>query len=171
MSPVAIACRFTLFLVFVASASGKVRNDAFSGFVTTLRVLRLAPAAWARPLAFLVVAGEAVAAGLLVVWSTAGLALSGLLLLVFCVAIEVAVRRGVKVPCRCFGSSADLLSRRHLVRNGMLLALVALGLAASGPDADLAGLVFAAVTGISAAALVIRFDDLVVLVAGPTEPA
>jgi hypothetical protein len=151
-----------LVLVFAASAIGKLRN--FGGFVAAVRGLRLVPDAWPRPVARSVVAAEAAAAGLLLLpprAAVAGFTLVILLCLLFAVVIESSVRRDIRVSCPCFGASADLLNRRHLVRNGLLVAVAAVGLA--GVDTAPPGFVDAlvgAVTAVFVAAVVIRFDDV-----------
>lgn len=162
MSTVDLTCRGTLVLVFLASAIGKMGN--FGGFVAAVRGLRLVPAAWPRTVARVVVAAEAVAAGLLVLppaFATAGFVLVILLCVVFGAVIESSVRRDMHVACPCFGASADLLNRGHLVRNGILVAVAAVGLA--GIDTGRAAFVpvlVAAVAAVFVAAVVVRFDDV-----------
>ncbi|MET8764840.1 MauE/DoxX family redox-associated membrane protein [Lentzea sp. NPDC004782] len=162
MSTVDLAGRAVLVLVFAASAIGKLGN--FGGFVAAIRGLRLVPDAWPRPVARLVVAAEAAAAGLLLLphrGAVAGFTLVILLCVLFAVVIESSVRRDIRVACPCFGASADLLNRRHLVRNGLLVAVAVVGLA--GVDTAPPGFVDAlvgAVTAVFVAAVVIRFDDV-----------
>jgi len=162
MSAVDIACRGMLVLVFLASAIGKLGN--FGGFVAAVRQLRLVPGGWPRPVARMVVAAEAAAAGLLVLpssFAAAGFVLVILLCAMFAVVIELSVRREIQVPCPCFGGSADLLNRRHLLRNAVLAAVAVVGLAGiqTGRPEFLAILI-SSVTAVFLAAVVIRFDDV-----------
>lgn len=103
---------------------------------------------------------------------TVGL-LTGLGLLgVFTVAIGAALRRGSTEPCRCFGASASPLGTRHLVRNAILLLAAASGLAAGAMpgDAQPWGLVFVGAAAVVLAVLVVEFDVLAELFAGPAGP-
>ncbi|GHH42308.1 MauE/DoxX family redox-associated membrane protein [Lentzea cavernae] len=162
MSAVDLACRGVLVLVFAASAIGKL--DDFGGFVAAIRGLRLVPDAWPRPVARLVVAAEATAAGLLLLpprVAVVGFTLAILLCALFAVVIELSVRRDIRVACPCFGASADLLNRRHLARNGLLAAVAVVGL--TGVDTappGFIGVLVGAVTAVFVAAVVIRFDDV-----------
>ena len=162
MSTVDLTCRGVLVLVFAASAIGKLGN--FGGFVAAIRGLRLVPDAWPRPVARLVVAAEAAAAGLLLLparVAVAGFTLVILLCVLFCAVIESSVRRDIRVACPCFGASADLLNRRHLVRNGLLAAVAVVGLAGVGTAPQgFVDVLVGAVTAVFVAAVVIRFDDV-----------
>lgn len=162
MSTVDLTCRGVLVLVFAASAIGKLGD--FGGFAAAIRGLRLVPGAWPRPVARSVVAAEAAAAGLLLLppgAAVAGYTLVILLCVLFAVVIESSVRRDIRVACPCFGASADLLNRRHLVRNGLLAAVAVIGLAGVGTaPAGFVDVLVAAVTAVFVAAVVIRFDDV-----------
>jgi len=162
MSSVDIACRCALVLVFLASANGKREN--FGGFVAAIRLLHLVPERWPRTVARVVVGAEVVAAGLLLLpsgFAAAGFVLVILLCAVFAVVIEVSVRKDLRVACPCFGGSADLLNRRHLLRDGVLVVVAVVGLV--GVDTGRPGFVevlIGVVVAVFVAALVIRFDDV-----------
>lgn len=160
MSTVDIVCRGTLVLVFLASAAGKISN--FGGFVAAIRQLGLVPGSWPRPVARLVVAAEVAAAVLLLLPNgLAGFVLVMLLCAMFGVVIELSVRRDIRVPCPCFGASADLLNRRHLLRNGILVMLAAIGLAGFDPGRlEFVDTAVSLVVALFVAAVVIRFDDV-----------
>jgi hypothetical protein len=83
--------------------------------------------------------------------------------------IVVAVSRGMRAPCACFGgSSVRPLGAAHLIRNTCLLALLAGGLAVCGLQHarhGLGGAVLAVVAGLVVTLLVTRWDDLVSLFA------
>jgi hypothetical protein len=162
VSSVDIACRGMLVMVFLASAAGKARN--FGGFVAAVRQLRLVPGSWPRPVARVVVAAEVVAAGLLLLPAPAALAGFGLVVVlagVFAFVIEVSVRRGIRVPCPCFGAASDLLNRRQLVRNALLVVVAAVG--SAGLDTgrlELVEVMVSLAVAVFLAAVVIRFDDV-----------
>jgi Methylamine utilisation protein MauE len=67
---------------------------------------------------------------LLLPWtSVPGLILASTLLLCFTVVIATVVRRGATAACNCFGSGGSPLSTSHIARNGLLLVVVAAGIA------------------------------------------
>jgi len=154
----------------VIAAVAKLR--AFGDFAGSLVALRLVAGARARPLAVAVIAAELTAAALCLWPGTAavGLGVSAALMAAFA---AVAARRRAVVPCRCFGSGGAPLGPRHVLRNGLLLALalaaVPASLATGDPQAG--GLLPTLVCAAVAVALVVRFDDLAdLLLPLPTDP-
>lgn len=100
--------------------------------------------------------------------AVAGLAAAAALSLALAAGLYLAVRRGSRQPCHCFGSSAEPLSGQHVARN-----LVLLGLALTGLACTLAGGVrtsgaaeamVSAIGGLSAALGVVFFVDIASLV-------
>ncbi|OKI81719.1 MauE/DoxX family redox-associated membrane protein [Micromonospora sp. CB01531] len=92
------------------------------------------------------------------------LLLTSLLLAVLTTGVVLAVRRGTGARCACFGATERPLGRRHVVRNGILLAsvagaLVAVALGAAYPLAP-AGAAVALAAGAVGALILIRLDDL-----------
>ncbi|MET7724682.1 MauE/DoxX family redox-associated membrane protein [Streptomyces mirabilis] len=87
-----------------------------------------------------------------------------LLLAAFTTGIVRALRSGTKASCACFGVSTAPIGRRHVVRNTVLLALAAFGLAAAlaGTPAptQAAGVLIAAFGALVGALLVIFTDEL-----------
>ncbi|MET7464362.1 MauE/DoxX family redox-associated membrane protein [Nonomuraea sp. NPDC005501] len=173
MEYVRVGCAWLIAVVFAITAVSKARDLA--GFARSLPDLVPVPRALTRPLAVVVAALEGLVALLVAVPLVAGvsgvvaygLGLALLLLAAFTVAIAVALRRGRRAPCRCFGASAAPLGARHLVRNGLLIIAAALGLLQPAGSPALAGVVVAGVAGLIGAILVAAFDDLVDLFAGP----
>jgi len=164
------ACRTAIGVVFVVSVWTKLKGAAaFGEFVGSLRQMDVLPAALVRPSARAVVAAELAIPVLLVVPFTAGtvggFALAAGLLAAFGVAILISLSRGQRAPCRCFGRSTTPLGPRHVVRNGLLIILCVLGLAASlaGGSAPPAALGVAAVAGLVLGVLFTVLDDLVEL--------
>jgi hypothetical protein len=158
-------CASLIGVVFVVSAVSKLRD--FTAFASS--VLAFAPVrhALAAPLAMLIIALEAAVPALLAVRSARpyGFGLGCVLLAAFTAAIAVALRRGRRGPCRCFGAASAPMGPRHLARNGVLLAAgVAGGLSPGGLPSS-AGTAIAVVAGLAGALLVISFDGIVDLFA------
>jgi methylamine utilization protein MauE len=162
-----VSARGLVAAVLLVSAGSKLRGRAaFAGFGAWLGQLTVVPANRVTPVAALVAAAEAVAVPLLAIPATAipGLALAAGLMAAFAAAIGVVTRRGVSVPCRCFGVSARPLGAAHVTRN-ILLAAVALAAAAvaalrPGPAPGPADTALALLTGVAAAAVIVRLDDI-----------
>ncbi|GAA2884676.1 methylamine utilization protein MauE [Streptosporangium fragile] len=144
MDYVVIGCRALVGIVFLVSAATKIRPLASGEFAASVRRLTGLRGARARPVALGVVLLEGAVPVLLVVRGLAvpGFVLAGALLAAFSTAILVALRRGVRAPCRCFGAAEIPLGPRHLVRNALLgvaAAASAAALLVIGAD-DIAGL-------------------------------
>jgi hypothetical protein len=159
-------------LVFVVSVVSKVRNrKAYAEFVASTR--RLAPplVSAARPLAAVVVGMELAAVLLVALPPTvlAGFGVAAALLVAFSGAILLALRRGERAPCRCFGTSEQPLGYTQVVRNVALIAVTVLGalggLATTAAPA-LPGVVIAVATGGILALLAIMADDIAALFRG-----
>ncbi|MBG0829602.1 hypothetical protein HS041_17690 [Planomonospora sp. ID67723] len=176
-----LSCRALLALVFTVSVAGKARNTAsWRSFTRSLTDLGIT-ARWAPPAAVAVTAAEALTAASLIAASLiaaslvaapsaqAGYALAAGMVLTFTAVIWRTVRREVTVRCACFGPSGAPMSRRHLLRNGLLLAVTAGGwaLARPGGTYEIAGVAIALSAAFAAGTLIVRFDDLAALVAGP----
>ncbi|WP_439656087.1 TlpA family protein disulfide reductase [Lentzea sp. HUAS TT2] len=125
--------RVLLAAVFLAAFAGKVRSrQGFAEFRDSLAALVPLPA---RFLAVAVLAGEAVAVVLLAVPGTRlGYGVAVALLVVFCGGISLAMVGRKAVRCKCFGAGGDVLGIRHLVRNGALIAVAAVGAFVPAPD-------------------------------------
>jgi hypothetical protein len=84
----------------------------------------------------------------------------------FTAVVGLALRRGDQAPCHCFGASARPLGPQHLLRNVILTAFAALGLAGGGTEP--AGLVVAGFAGVVGALLGVWAEDIADLFgAGP----
>jgi hypothetical protein len=151
-----VSCQVLIGAVFAVAALSKLRSAAArQAFAASVKALRLVPPAAVPRVAAAVAVTEASVAGLTLL-PRAGFALAGVMLLGFC-AVIVRARR-FRVECRCFGASSAPLGPVHLVRNGLLIAVAALGWAvASAGHAGLApgGLAVAALAGAAGAALLI----------------
>jgi hypothetical protein len=171
---------FVVIGVLAVSVASKVRGRAaFRGFVGAVAGLRVVPSGWAVPVAVASVAFEVLVL-LLVLWPAgpaAGLAAAGTLFGGFAVALAVAVHRGARVGCHCFGATETPVARLHVARAGSL-ALLSLGASAgalAAPAPSLAGLggpqtlVALTVAGVAVVALV-RLDDLAWLFRGTAHP-
>jgi hypothetical protein len=165
----AVGCRCLVAVVFFLSVSGKVRSrTGFAEFVGSVGTLAPRWRSHRRSIAAGVVAVEAVIVVLLTVPATArvGAAVAAVAVLGFTVVIVAALRRGAMAPCRCFGASTVPLGRRHVARNGLLLAAVAVAAAADQVPSDPAWMVLAVTAGVLCGVLVAMFDELVDLFVG-----
>ena len=172
MAYLVVGCQCLVGLVFLVAAASKLHSRAaFGGFGESLRQLPLVPKTLAVPAAVGVVVAEAVVPLLLVApaagFAAAGFAVALGLLSAFTATTVIALRRGARPPCRCFGMSEIPLGARHVVRNCALAAVAGVGLAGAlqgGQRAvDPAGVAVAAVAGIVLAVLAVVFHDLVEL--------
>ena len=157
------ACRLILAGVFVLSAVEKVR--APKAFVDGVGSFRLLPERFVRAGAYAVLVGEVCSAGLLAFPQTAlaGFVLAAVVLALFTAAIAQAIRRGLNVPCPCFGVSTAPVGPRHIIRNLILIAVAVTGAAGIGlagvhQHAAVAGIVIAA-TLAAVVVLLVRFTD------------
>lgn len=163
-------------LVLLVSAVSKVRGKSdYADFVASVPAFGI-PARWTRLFAVLTVTAEFVIALLLLAsvfigrWpAVAGLVLAVGLFGVLTAAVWRAVARQSGAVCRCFGRASTTLGQRHVYRNAFLLAAALFGLGALNVAADPAATWLAAVVGAVGAVLVVRFDDLADLVAGPVQ--
>ncbi|WP_326690768.1 MULTISPECIES: MauE/DoxX family redox-associated membrane protein [unclassified Streptomyces] len=174
---VLLACRLLTGGVFAVSAVSKLRSRAaFREFERAARELG-APAGSPRPAALAVVAAEVlVPLGLLAPpGGLSGFILAAGLLAVLSAALVRALRRNVATACACFGSSSAPIGPRHLVRNGALLAVAALGagLSVAGPALPThpGGLALAAFAALIGVLLVVGTDELAALFADPAPSA
>ncbi|MEV6859801.1 MauE/DoxX family redox-associated membrane protein [Streptosporangium subroseum] len=165
MEYVRVACASLITLVFVTSAVSKLRD--FDGFARSLPALAPVRSDLVRPLAMVVAATEMAIPILLVIppATSYGFMLGCVLLAAFTTAIAVALRRGRRAPCRCFGASSTPVGPRHLIRNGALLITALLGGLAPQGLLPLAGMAVAAAAGLIGAILIVSFDDIVDLFA------
>jgi hypothetical protein len=163
----ALTCRCLLGVVFLAAVTTKVRGaTVFGRFADSLVSFAAVRYRWRRPVAVGVVAAEAAVPALLAVpaWTLAGFGWAVLVLAAFTTAIVRSLRRGIRAPCHCFGSSARPLGPGHVTRNvalGLagLVGAVATASAPTGPTP--AAVLAAAALGLALAVPVLWLDDLV----------
>ncbi|MFC0626471.1 MauE/DoxX family redox-associated membrane protein [Kribbella deserti] len=162
---VSVVARAMLAAVFLAAFLGKAKTrESFRGFARSVQGLAKLPSdrvAWI--LATIVVAGEGLAAALLVspLAPRLGFVIGGLMLLVFTGVVVRSVRAGIFAECRCFGGRGAIMSAAMVGRNLVLLAVAITGAAlpaASLLEQPLVSLP-AVVVGIALAVLVIRYYD------------
>ena len=170
----ALICRTVVGLVFAVSAFSKLRNGtAYREFASWLASVPV-PLARKRALPPVLAGAEAATVVLVAVPATAvaGLVLAVLTLAALTAGTAVAVRRGARVTCQCFGPSRTELAPHHVVRNGFLLVLALAGLAVAGAfSAGAADLRPAAIglslwAAVALATFVVFLDDVVFLVGG-----
>lgn len=165
MELVSAACRATLVLVFLVSGTSKLRRGEVRALAETVGGSGLVRRGAAGAVARGVVVLELLVVVLVVAVPTAraGAALAAVLLTGFLVAIALSLRTGAGLTCRCFGVRAEAVGRRHLVRNGALLAVCAGAVAAPPPltPAHAPVLVCAALLAATAALVVVLLDDVI----------
>ncbi|AVT29269.1 methylamine utilization protein MauE [Plantactinospora sp. BC1] len=166
-----VGCRVLLAAVFIVAVANKVASRAaWRDFVRSLRELRQLPEAAVRPAAVATVTAEALAAALFLVplrvAGVLGFALAIGLLAAFTVVIGLALARGNRAPCRCFGASSTPLGIPHLVRNLTLICVAALGVLglSTGTALDPAYAMIAGITGLVLGMLTTAAEDIVALV-------
>jgi hypothetical protein len=164
MEYLVFGCRCLLLVVFAFSAFGKLSGaGAFTEFRQATAQLFPPARGFASWLAAAVVVAELVVVVLLGISATvrSGLVAALALLVLFTVAIAVALRRGSTAPCRCFGRSDSPLGVRHLVRNVVLLLVAFAGLTVEAAAAtEPLGLVMAGLAAVVFAVLVLSFDAI-----------
>ncbi|GAA0926422.1 MauE/DoxX family redox-associated membrane protein [Nonomuraea longicatena] len=157
--------RALLAVVFFAAVVGKARSR--QGFAEFRDSVGAVGPQWlpAGPIAGLIVAGETAAVVLLAVPGTrlAGYVLAAGLLAVFCAGIARAVLAKQSVRCQCFGADGGLLGPRHLVRNGLLVAVAVVGALAGDVPASASAALVALVTGAFLGLLTTRWEDVAFL--------
>ena len=163
MEFVRVGSAVLLAVVFATASASKLRD--FAGFRRSVAALVPVGPRWVVPLAVGVVAAELAASVLVLVPGTAtyGFGLAGALLLAFAGAISVALGRGQRTPCRCFGASNAPLHPGHVARNLILVGLAAIGGSAPQHLPPAGGLVVAALAGAVGAVLVIAAEDIAVV--------
>jgi hypothetical protein len=161
-----------LFVIFVASFTSKVRSRAaFAVFAESLDGFGIRGTRPQARTAGIVIMAEAAAAALVALPFTVtwGLAASGLIITVFTAQAGIARRQGLRPVCNCFGSGRSALGARHLVRNGLIIAVAISGLLAefAGGRASLAAApaVLAAGIAVIAGISMVVWDDLAALLA------
>lgn len=171
-------------LVLLVSSVSKLRGRAdYAEFVASVPAFGI-PARWTRVFAAVTVTAEVVIAALLLPgavvmvlgtgrWLAGGLVLAVGLFGVLTAAVWRAVTRGSGAVCRCFGTARTPLARRHVVRNALLLLVATAGVLSimDSTPAAIAPAAVAAAAGALGAVLVVRFDDLAELFAGPVPSA
>lgn len=155
--------RVLLAVVFLTAVVGKTRSrQGFAEFRDS--VAAIAPR-WlpVGPVAVAVVAGEAATVVLLAVSRLAGYALAVVLLAAFCAGIAHTIHSRQSVRCRCFGAGGDVLGPKHLVRNGLLVAVAVAGAFGGGVTPPAPAALAAMVTGALLGLLTTRWEDVVFL--------
>jgi hypothetical protein len=172
MQYLAIGCRTAVVVVFLLAVTGKVLGaGAFAEFTRSVAQLKAAPPRLVPVVARATVLAEALTVLLLGIGiriiAVIGFSLAIVLGVLFSQAILRSIRSGNRTACRCFGRSSSPLGPRHLVRNGLLLAVTVVGLASSwaGDSAEPAGALVAVLAGLFLGLIIASFDDLAQLLA------
>jgi hypothetical protein len=166
MELVAMSCRVLLMVVFTVAVVSKLRSaESFGAFVRSVQGFAVLSPRRGHLVACLVIGAEVAGIVLLLLpgrMAFAGFALVGCMLGVFTLAIGASLRRGVRVPCRCFGASTSNAGLLHLVRNSSLIAVAVTGAVGTFhglPEAP-GGLAVAVGTGLVLGFIVTVLDDI-----------
>jgi hypothetical protein len=174
IADVLAVCRVMIGLTFAISAAGKLRD--ITAFRQTIADLELLPRGWNNTMAISLLAAELAVAVMVAVGGPVllpGFLLAAGLLVVFSVALVLALRRGVQTACNCFGPAERSLSPYDLVRNLLLIGCSLIGVwGLSAPRHDLAGLDVAlmAVMGTCLVVVLINLADVVSTLRRPFSP-
>ncbi|MFC3979327.1 MauE/DoxX family redox-associated membrane protein [Streptosporangium jomthongense] len=167
MMYVSLTCAVSLAAVFGHAGLGKARDR--KGFEKSIRDLD-----WFPPGVVPTVARSVAAMELLVVLAFAASPVAGpkaavvgfsgalTLLIGFTGVIVLALKRGVRARCNCFGTAGAEYSLRHVVRNSLLAGMAVTGVLTVGADhrAHISGMTLAILTGLIIAGLTVAMDDL-----------
>lgn len=174
MQYVHLSCRLLIAGTFLVSAGVKAHSrTVMTETVSFVRSLRLVAPRLARSTALLLVLAEALVVALLIPTRTVafGLALAAVLLTTFAAGTLLALGRGVRVTCRCFGASRANLGVLHLVRDGALIAVAIIGLLTTQrqPSSvrDLASLALTLLVVAVALAAVVFLEEILYLLTPP----
>lgn len=164
---VAIFGRVLLTATLVVAAVGKLRSRAaFEAFAETLRDLGWRSPWSRRVAAALLPLAELGSAALLAVPAAGiwGYVAALVLLLAMTAVAGVALRRGRRLRCRCFGRAEESIGASTLIRNGVLmlggLAGLASALASAGRPGPAAAQVLGAGAGLLGAVVIVYWADL-----------
>jgi hypothetical protein len=169
-----LAARCSLVTVLLLSTATKVnRRAGFHEFLSWVRSLTVVPRRWVTRVGVLMVAVEAITLLLLVLSATysAGLILAAMTMAFFAGSAAILVRRGIAVPCHCFGTPATRrpMGTVEIVRNTLLTviatAAAAIVILEPPPVPPISTSILAALLGGAVGLVVTRFDDLRLLLA------
>jgi hypothetical protein len=174
IADVLAVCRVAIGLTFAFSAAGKLRD--ITAFRQAIADLELFAEGWSKTIAICLLVAESAVAVMVAVGGPAlvpGFLLAAGLLVVFSVALVLALRRGVRVACNCFGPAERSLSPYDVVRNLLLIGCSLVGVwALSTPRHDLASLDVAlmVVMGTCLVVLLTNLSDVVTTLRRPFSP-
>lgn len=164
-----LVARCLLAAVLLLSTTTKVSGRAsFQAFRDWVRDLTVVPPRWVTRVAVLMTAVEAITLLMLALPATypAGLILAALVMASFAGSAAVLVRRGITVPCRCFGaaSAGRPMGATEIVRNILLTAIAtsaaAAAVLAAPPIPAGAAIILAILLGGALGLVGTRLDDL-----------
>lgn len=163
----AVFGRVLLAVTLAVAALGKLRGRAaFAAFAETLQDLGWRSAAARRVAAAALPAAELGSAALLAVPAAGiwGYAAALVLLLAMTTTAAAAVKRGRRLRCRCFGRAEERVGASTFIRNGVLMAAGAAGLAgaltSAGRPGSPAAAVLGAGGGLLGAGVIVYWADL-----------
>lgn len=158
---VLIFCRVVVASVFALSATGKALD--FRAFRESVSDFRLLPHSWSKAMAWSFLGAEIVIVLLMAIGKNTlliGFLLATGLLVVFSVALVVALHRNARMICNCFGRTERPISPYDVARNALLVLCCLAGVQALvGPSYGLA-VVDHVLIGLIAASFVVLVTNL-----------
>lgn len=124
-----IFCRAAVSSAFAYAAVSKLLD--FSSFQQTIGNFRIVQSGLVKPVSYLFLIGEMLAAVLLVVGGKLllfGYGLAAGLLLLFSAALYSALIRNIETACNCFGANDERITAFDIWRNVLLVSLALIGL-------------------------------------------
>lgn len=164
-----LVARCLLAAVLLLSTTTKVNGRAgFQAFRDWVRDLRAVPERRVTQVAMLMTAVETITLLLLALPGTypAGLVLAAVTMAFFAGSAVFLMRRGITVPCRCFGASASgrPMGATDIVRNLLLTVIAttaaAVAVLAAPPIPSSAAIILAVLLGGALGLVITRLDDL-----------
>ncbi|MER7007504.1 MauE/DoxX family redox-associated membrane protein [Dactylosporangium sp. NPDC000555] len=154
-------------LTFAASAVSKLRDRG--GFVQSVRAFQLLPERLTGAVATLLTSTEVAVVALLALGTAKPdvvppvLVVAAALLVAYTAGLVSVRARGLHVPCHCFGASPVPVSWYDIARNGLLLGIAGLALAAGTPAEPLTGVdaVLVALAGAATTLVVTNLANVV----------
>jgi hypothetical protein len=164
------SCRVLIALMFLASILTKLRNETSrQNFLDSVRALTGSKANVSVALAAASIAAELGIVVFLTLPDTVelGFLASALLLAVYAAVLWRALKRGVRAPCQCIGSSIAPIHRWLIVRNLGLVAVSLIGAMGTSVGVQIewsTGFATSVAIAVVGVLVVASFDDLLFLV-------
>lgn len=108
-------CKFTVGLIFTLSSLSKIKS--FSQYTKTVSIFRLVPEFFVTWTAKSILTLEILVVVSLLINQVIAFWLASMLLLMFSIALALAIARNIKTSCNCFGTRDRPISTLDILRN------------------------------------------------------